>query len=77
MEVTEEGIKLIQKAPLPLQKRFFDRLKELGEEKITMILWALEILVDLLAPKKTPMQIPTHLAKLEQPEEKHSIINDI
>ena len=77
VEITEEGIKFIQEAPQPLQKRFFDRLKELDEEKITMILWALEILVDLLEPKKTPMQIPTHLAKLEQPEVDPAIINDI
>ena len=68
VEVTEEGIKFIEKAPTPLQKRFFDRLNEMDEKKISMILWSLEILVDMLVPKKGQLEIPSpppHLTRLE------------
>jgi DNA-binding MarR family transcriptional regulator len=68
-EITEEGIRFIQKAPPPLQENFFKRLEELEEEKVTLILWSLEMLVDMLGPVKEPMEIPGYPTHLDQPED--------
>jgi DNA-binding MarR family transcriptional regulator len=65
VEITDAGIQFIKAAPMPLHQRFVERLQRLDEEKITMILWALEILVDMLGPEKEKVEItrlPTHLA---------------
>ncbi len=59
LEITEQGINFIKKAPKPLQNKFIDRLKGLDEEKITLILWSLEMLVDMFGKKETKMEIPT------------------
>lgn len=67
VEITEEGTKFIQKAPTPLHTRFYDRLKQFDEEKITMILWSLEMLVDMLGPEESPMDIPSPPSHLAQP----------
>jgi len=64
VEITDNGIQFIKAAPMPLQQRFVERLQHLDEEKITMILWALEMLVDMLGPEKEKVEItlpPTHL----------------
>jgi len=67
LEITDTGVEFIQNAPTPLQLRFFDRLKELDEKQISMILWSLEMLVDMLGDSMDPLDIPTHLT-LSQPE---------
>jgi len=61
LEVTDVGVEFIQNAPVPLQLRFFDRLKDLDEKQVSMILWSLEMLVDMLGDGIGPMDIPTHL----------------
>jgi len=68
LEATEQGINFIKKAPKPLQDQFIDRLKGLDEEKITLILWSLEMLVDLFGKKEMKMEIPTppiHITQLD------------
>lgn len=65
VEITDEGSRSIHEAPEPLQKRFIERLKKLDGEKVTLILWGLEMLVDLLGPEKPEAEIPsppTHVA---------------
>jgi DNA-binding MarR family transcriptional regulator len=62
LEVTDAGVEFIQNAPIPLQLRFFDRLKELDEKQVSMILWSLEMLVDMLGDGISTMDIPTHLS---------------
>ncbi len=63
LEITEQGTKFIQKAPVPLQKRFFDRFKDMDDKTISMILWALEMLVNMLGP-----EIPSPPVHLVQPD---------
>ncbi len=66
VEITHEGTRFIQKAPEPLQKRFLEQLQELDEEKITLILWVLEMLVDIVGPERPKAEIltpPTHVAQ--------------
>lgn len=65
VEIDQEGIRFIRQAPTPLQQRFIERLKQLDHEKITLILWSLEMLVDMLGPEKPVVEIPhppTHLS---------------
>ena len=67
VEITETGTQFIEQTPTPLQKRFVERLQKLGEEKITLILWALEMLVDLLGPEESAMEIPSPPTHIAQP----------
>lgn len=76
LEVTDAGFKFIQNAPKPLQLRFFDRLMELDKKQVSMILWSLEILVDMLGENQRPMDIPTHVM-LSQIENDPSTPNQI
>lgn len=59
IEITEPGIEFIKKAPKPIQDQFMDRLIALDEEKISLLLWSLEMLVDMLDSKTRTMEIPT------------------
>ena len=68
VEITDEGVKFIKKAPLPLQRRFDDRLNAMNEDQISMILWSLEVLVDMLSRKKSPMKIPSPPGYFTPPE---------
>lgn len=52
LEITEEGARFLETAPTPLQQRFMEKLTELDAEKIETILWALEVLVEMLEPDK-------------------------
>ncbi|MBC8392655.1 MAG: MarR family transcriptional regulator [Deltaproteobacteria bacterium] len=66
VEITDKGTHFIQNAPEPLQKRFIERLQKLDKEKVTLILWVLEILVDLLGPDKSMTEVPTPPAHVTQ-----------
>ena len=68
-EITQTGIDFIENSPPPLRKTFFNRLAELEEEKITLILWSLEMLVDMLGPEKELMKVPVPPAHFDEPED--------
>ena len=48
VEITEDGINFVKDAPKPLQERFLMRLESLEKDKITTILWVLEMLADMI-----------------------------
>ncbi len=58
VEITDQGIAFINEAPKPIQDQFMNRLLTLDEDKIGLILWSLEMLVDMLGNKDTTLQIP-------------------
>lgn len=68
VEITDEGVKFIKKAPVPLQRRLDDRLNEMSEDETSMILWSLETLVDMLARKTPPLAISASPRRLAPPE---------
>jgi MarR family transcriptional regulator, organic hydroperoxide resistance regulator len=76
-EITQTGIEFIEKSPPPLRKTFFNRLAELEEEKITLILWSLEMLVDMLGPEKELMKVPVPPAHFDEPEDEINTPNEI
>ncbi len=76
-EITQTGIDFIENSPPPLRKTFFNRLAELEEEKITLILWSLEMLVDMLGPEKELMKVPVPPAHFDGPEDEITPSNEI
>ncbi len=67
VEVTDQGIAFINEAPKPIQDQFMDRLLTLDEDKIGLILWSLEMLVDMLGNKDTTLQIPMPPSHITRP----------
>ena len=76
-EISKAGIEFIKKAPPPLRKTFFNRLAALEEEKITLILWSLEMLVDMLGPEKELMKVPGPPAHFDEPTDEINPSNGI
>ena len=69
LEITEQGVNFIKKAPKPLQDQFIDRLYKLDEEKTTLILWSLEMLVDMLGNKDSTVELPVPPTHITQQDE--------
>ena len=74
VEITEDGSEFIKNAPNPIQEGFLERLESLGEEKVALLLWSLELLVDMLGTDSpTGIRPPSHIlndsASTEQPDE--------
>ena len=76
-EITETGIEFVKNAPPPLRKTFFNRLAVLEEEKITLILWSLEMLVDMLGPEKELMKVPGPPAHFDEPADEIASSSEI
>ena len=77
VEITDQGIKFINQAPKPIKDQFVDRIISLDEEKITLILWSLEMLVDMLGKKDSKMKIPTPPIHITQPDGDLTVGNEI
>jgi hypothetical protein len=77
VEITEVGTQFIHEAPELLQTRFIEKLSELNEEKVTLILWALEMLVDLLGPEEPRVEVPSPPSHIAQPGSDISTETDI
>lgn len=63
VEITEAGIKFLEEAPTPIHHQFISKLEEMNKEDVSMILWGLELLVDMLGqtdPAKAAHP-PTHV----------------
>ena len=67
VEITDQGIAFINEAPKPIQDQFMDRLLTLDEDKIALILWSLEMLVDMLGNKDSTLQIPMPPSHITRP----------
>jgi len=77
LEITEQGVNFIKKAPKPLQDQFIERLNTLDQEKITLILWSLEMLVDMLGSKKSKVEISTPPTHITQPNGLDNVEDEI
>jgi len=67
VEITDQGIAFINEAPKPIQDQFMDRLLTLDKDKIGLVLWSLEMLVDMLGNKDTTLQIPMPPSHITRP----------
>jgi DNA-binding MarR family transcriptional regulator len=77
LEVTKPGINFIRIAPKPLQDKFINRLTELEKEKITLIMWSLEMLVDMLSDKEIKTDLPIPPIHITPTEDISKIENEI
>jgi MarR family transcriptional regulator, organic hydroperoxide resistance regulator len=66
VEVTDQGIEFINRAPKPIQEQFMDRLIGLDQDTISLILWSLEMLVDMLGNKGSTLEIPMSPSHISQ-----------
>ena len=70
VEITEGGLEFIKNTPNPIPKGFLERLESFEEEKVTLLLWALEQLVDMLGSiSSTGIQPPSHILTDSVPTE--------
>ena len=67
VEITESGLEFLEEAPTPIHHQFINKLEEMNTEDVSMILWGLELLVDMLgqADPDTASHPPTHVMHLE------------
>ena len=77
VEITDQGIAFINEAPKPIQDQFMDRLIALDEKRIAMILWSLEMLVDMLGTKEKTIEIPTPPSHIIQPDGTINVEDDM
>ena len=77
VEITDQGTVFINKAPKPIQDQFMDRLVGLDEEKIALILWSLEMLVDMLGDRVNTMKIPSPPSHIAQPNSMTNVEDEI
>ncbi|MEH0018562.1 MAG: MarR family transcriptional regulator [Desulfobacter sp.] len=69
VEITEQGLKFIEDAPTPIHHQFIEKLEQMKSEDVSMILWGLELLVDMLGRANTSdaaTQPPQHVMHPEQ-----------
>jgi DNA-binding MarR family transcriptional regulator len=77
VEITDQGIAFINEAPKPIQDQFMDRLLTLDEDKIGLILWSLEMLVDMLGNKDTTLQIPMPPSHITRPNDMTNLEDEL
>ena len=77
IEITKQGIEFIKKAPKPIQDQFMDRLLTLDEDKIALILWSLEMLVDMLGSKDNALQNPMPPSHITRPSNMTNVEDEL
>ncbi len=69
VEITEKGLKFNEDAPTPIHHRFISKLERMKTEDVSMILWGLELLVDMLGSATTPGPATSPPKHVMHPEE--------
>jgi DNA-binding MarR family transcriptional regulator len=69
IEITETGQQFIEKAPTPLHHKFMTELESMKKEDVSMILWGLELLVDMLGQTHRQEKVSQPPQHLLQPED--------
>jgi MarR family transcriptional regulator, organic hydroperoxide resistance regulator len=68
VEITQAGRNFLENAPTPIHHRFMEKLEKMNSRDVSLLLWGLELLVDMLAqtdpasPSPTP---PLHLIEAD------------
>jgi len=68
IEITEIGLQFIKDAPTPIHHQFTEQLGNMKQDDISMILWGLELLVDMLGQTQQQEKIPVPPKHLLQTE---------
>ncbi len=69
VEITQAGVKFLEDAPTPIHHRFIEKLEKMEAKDVSMLLWGLELLVDMLGhsvPGSTFPEPPKHVMHPEE-----------
>ncbi len=64
VEITRAGLTFLEDAPTPIHHRFMKKLEQMKAKDVSMLLWGLELLVDMLdqtAPAANAPNPPRHV----------------
>ena len=64
VEITQAGINFLENAPTPIHHRFMEKLEKMDPRNVSLLMWSLELLVDMLAqtdPAAASPNPPRHL----------------
>lgn len=69
VEITQAGVNFLENAPTPIHHRFMEKLEKMDDNDVSVLLWGLELLVDMLG-QSTPAALsqnpPKHLVPPEE-----------
>ena len=69
VEITQAGLKFLEDAPPPIHHRFMEKLEKMKPEDVSVLLWGLELLVDMLGKAElgsSASQTPKHVLHPEE-----------
>ncbi len=69
VEITRAGLKFLEDAPTPIHHRFMEKLEQMESKDVSMLLWGLELLVDMLGQSVPGSSLPEPPKHVMQPEE--------
>jgi len=69
VEITQAGVRFLEDAPTPIHHRFVEKLEKMESKDISMLLWGLELLVDMLGRSVPGSIIPEAPKHVLHPEE--------
>ncbi len=69
VEITQAGLNFLESAPTPIHHRFMEKLEKMETKDVSVLLWGLELLVDMLGqtdPAATSPEPPRHVLQTEE-----------
>ncbi|HKK98961.1 MAG TPA: MarR family transcriptional regulator [Desulfotignum sp.] len=69
VEITRAGLKFLEDAPTPIHHRFMEKLEKMEPRDVSILLWGLELLVDMLdqsVPGANISETPKHIMHPEE-----------
>lgn len=69
VEITQAGLNFLESAPTPIHHRFIEKMKKMDDKDISVLLWGLELLVDMLGQSSPATLTPDPPKHLIPPED--------
>ncbi len=69
VEITRAGLKFLEDAPTPIHHRFIEKLEQMESKDVSILLWGLELLVDMLDQTAPAADSPCPPRHVMHPEE--------
>ncbi len=75
VEITQAGLNFLKNAPTPIHHRFMEKLEKMDSKDISVLLWGLELLVDMLGQTDPADNSPNPPSHVFHPEEDLTVSN--
>ncbi len=69
VEITQAGLNFLEDAPTPIHHRFMEKLEKMKPKDVSVLLWGLELLVDMLGQTDLGSSAPQPPKHVMHPEE--------